>query len=221
MRKKGVTLTELIVVVGIIALLAAISQPAISILEKSLGVENNPVHLISSLLGSARAIAVKEQRYAGIHFERTDSEKQYCIMIIAEPAIPYPPLDIDSEQKYIPFTAIDGYQPVSLGKKNTITSVIDANDLNVDIIYSPSGRLVRKFVMLCSNPAKMELETGKSYYEQLDKSHDDIFNINNKGLFKIRLGKMSEGAISLCNELKVDVFYINTYTGKLIKVEGK
>lgn len=203
MRNKGITLTELIVVVGIIVLLGVISLPAISMLEKSIGAENNPTYLISSLLGSVRIIAVKEQRYAGIHFERTANGTQYCVMIISEPAIPYPPLVIDPEQNNIPFTAIDGYQPISLGEKVIIASGTDVNDLNFDIVYSPSGRLVRKFVMLCSNPAKM---------------NDDIFH-NTSSLFKTRLGKMSDRAIAFRYKSKTDVFYINTYTGKLIKVE--
>lgn len=200
-ESKGITLMELAVVVGIIALLTAISLPAISMLKKSLGVERTPVRVLSSLLGSARARAVKEQRYAGAHFERTPGGKQYCIMIISEPAIPYSLPAIDPEQDDIPFVAVDGVQPVSLGKETVIASGADVNDLSVDIIYSPSGRLVRKSVMLCSNPAK---------------TNDDIFH-NTSGLFKTRIqGKMSDRAVSFCEESGVRVFYINTYTGEII-----
>ena len=86
--KTGFTLTELLTVIAIIVLLVAIGMPAaretLESFESSVGVR----HLISSALGSARAIAASQQKYAGLRFQQDLDGNQYMIFIVNDPASP-------------------------------------------------------------------------------------------------------------------------------------
>ena len=78
----------MIVVVGGISLLVFFAMPAVRMLSRSFESESGTRSMIQSALSSARAIAAKEQRYAGIRFQvRQDPNtpfegRQYMIFII-------------------------------------------------------------------------------------------------------------------------------------------
>ncbi|MHC4169537.1 MAG: pilus assembly FimT family protein, partial [Planctomycetota bacterium] len=69
-RQSGLTLPEMTVVVTIIALLTAIGLPAVRALLNSYQNRSGAHSMISAALASARAIAAKEQHYAGIRFQQ-------------------------------------------------------------------------------------------------------------------------------------------------------
>ena len=89
-RQAGVTLVEMTVVVAIAALMVGLTIPVANMLLNSFESESGAKSIISSAMASARAIAAKEQRYAGIRFQkRYDpnnpdplNESQYIIFII-------------------------------------------------------------------------------------------------------------------------------------------
>ena len=87
--KNAFSLVEILVVMGIIAVLVTIAVPAVRIVMascQSTGAE----YMISSALSTARSIAAKEHRYAGIRFQMAyDANKpfildrpQYMIFIV-------------------------------------------------------------------------------------------------------------------------------------------
>ena len=89
--KNGFTLTEMVVSVGVIALLVAVGVPAVNALLESFEAAEGTRSMINSAFVSAKAIAAKYQRYAGVRFQKAYSpagpEKapQYMIFIIQDP----------------------------------------------------------------------------------------------------------------------------------------
>ena len=104
-KKYGFSLTEMVVVIAIIALLTMLGLPAIHSLQKSFESGNDIKSLIDAALSSARAIAAREQRYAGIRFELDFHNNQYMIFIIHDP---------EKTGLSNGFCAIDGQKPIKL-----------------------------------------------------------------------------------------------------------
>ncbi|MGA2070809.1 MAG: hypothetical protein ABSG97_05620 [Sedimentisphaerales bacterium] len=108
------TLVEMTVVVGIAALMVGLTIPLANMLLNSFESESGAKSIISSAMASARAIAAKEQRYAGIRFQkRYDpnnpdplNESQYIIFIVQDPNMP--------GTWGFGFHAVAGIQPVKL-----------------------------------------------------------------------------------------------------------
>jgi prepilin-type N-terminal cleavage/methylation domain-containing protein len=70
-RKAGFTLIELVVVIGLIALIAAAALPTIMGLLKA-GYDSQAYNLFTAMMTSARAEAVTENNYAALHVQRSD-----------------------------------------------------------------------------------------------------------------------------------------------------
>jgi hypothetical protein len=115
-RQLGVTLTETTIVVAIAALMLGLTIPAANMLLNSFESESGAKSIISSALASARAIAAKEQRYAGIRFQkRYDPNNpapfncsQYIIFIVNEKDRNL------SGNLANGFRAVEGIQPIKL-----------------------------------------------------------------------------------------------------------
>jgi len=188
-NRRGVTLTEMAVVMGIVALLVGLTIPAVNMLFNSFESESGAKSMISAALASARAIAAKEQRYAGIRFQkRYDPNNpnlinapQYIIFIIQDPAI-----------MAYGFKAVDGIQPVKLPDSIGVMDLLyDPNDLllpgdgqvnsnpeienaivfsdttTFSIIFSPSGKLVIH---------EVRTRNRNGFTVNGPDSYDDIFN---------------------------------------------
>ena len=69
-KQSAVTLTEMTVVIASVALLVGLGLPAIRAFHDSFESRSGARSMISAALASARAIAAKEQRYAGIRFQK-------------------------------------------------------------------------------------------------------------------------------------------------------
>ena len=80
--KTGFTLTEMVVVLATMSLLVAFGLPVIRMIRESLESKTGGKSMISAAMSSARAIAAKEQHYAGIRFQRDSNGRQYMIFII-------------------------------------------------------------------------------------------------------------------------------------------
>ena len=114
-KRKGVTLIEMTVVVAIAALMVGLTIPAANMLLNSFESESGAKSIISAAMASARAIAAKEQRYAGIRFQkRYDPNNpdplncsQYMIFIVKTAGQQSNSLDYG-------FRAVDGIQPIKL-----------------------------------------------------------------------------------------------------------
>jgi len=80
--KTGFSLTEMVVVLATISLLVAFGLPVMRMIRESFESKTGGKSMISAALSSARAIAAKEQHYAGIRFQRDSDGTQYMIFII-------------------------------------------------------------------------------------------------------------------------------------------
>ncbi|MGD1041826.1 MAG: prepilin-type N-terminal cleavage/methylation domain-containing protein [Sedimentisphaerales bacterium] len=115
-KQLGLTLVEMTVVIAIAALMVGLTIPAANMLLNSFESESGAKSIISSALASARAIAAKEQRYAGIRFQkRYDPNNpdplncsQYIIFIVNEKDRNL------SGNLANGFRAVEGIQPIKL-----------------------------------------------------------------------------------------------------------
>jgi len=104
-------LPEMTVVVAIIALLTAIGLPAIRALVNSFQTQSGAENLISAALANARAIAAKEQHYAGIRFQQDSTGNQYIVFIVH---------DYEKTGLSPGFRAIEGVKPIKLPENSRI-----------------------------------------------------------------------------------------------------
>ncbi|MDD5327648.1 MAG: hypothetical protein PHY02_07535 [Phycisphaerae bacterium] len=195
--KPGLSLMEEIVVIAIIALLVVFGLPAARSLYKSVEAESGGKAMISAAFSAARAIAAKEQRYAGVRFQyayyKDDPNNaplkasQYMIFIIYQPRKNLSSQQTDGDI----FTAVKGIKPIklpdsvgvmdlNLGSPNPDQIVDNDNRIDSDwelidttsfsIVFSPSGKLTVRTV---------QTRNRKGVYRPSDPVgswYDDIFN---------------------------------------------
>ena len=139
-KQSGLTLPELAVVIATIALLVGFGLPAIRALLNSFETQSGATTLISTSLASARAIAAKEQRYAGVRFQRDLSGKQYMIFIVQ---------DFDRTNLESGFRAVEGVKPIKLPDN---VGVMDLYRVQRD--YNPNNHqtdLIGEMLILSDN----------------------------------------------------------------------
>jgi len=196
----GLTLPEMTVVVAIMALLAAIGLPAIRALVNSFETQSGARTMISAALSGARAIAAKEQHYAGVRFQRNSTGNQYMIYIIH---------DIEKTDLSPGFRAIEGVKPIKLPETTLamdmrirsnradasdaldeslkVAHLNDSNPLNIgfdgknvsvtdtstfSIIFSPAGKLVSRQVRVRNKDGIYRPNNSAA----ATTSTDDLFN---------------------------------------------
>lgn len=185
-RHSGISLTEMTVVVAAVAMLTALSLPAVRSFFYSMATASNTKALISASLASARAIAAREQKYAGIRFQKAYYagdifDAPQCMIFIV--------YDYDKTTLANGFRAVEGIQLIKLSDSVGVTDLyangvsITANS-NIDepnevrdtttfsIIFSPSGRLVTHDVRVRNRNGIYRPDNG----DPLKVSMDDVFN---------------------------------------------
>ena len=182
-RQSGLTLVEMTTVIAIVALLTAFAIPVMRTFFDSLGSAGNVKGMISAALASARAIAAKEQKYAGVRFQRDLEGHQYMVFILNDP---------EATGLAWGFCVVEGIQPVKLPDNigvmdlnlGSIVQIIDDDSINdnweltdttaFSIIFSPSGNLVIHDVRVRNRDGKIEST------QTANNSMDDIFNTQSK-----------------------------------------
>jgi hypothetical protein len=178
-KQSGRTLAEMAVVIAVIVLLGSFGLPAVHKFLDSFESGTGARPVISAALASARAIAAKEQRYAGIRFQKAYhpdgplKASQYMVFIVH---------DFDKTGLVSGFRAVEGLEPIKLPDS---VGVIDLSLIGVDvdidepfelnnatafsIIFSPSGKLV-------IHDVRVRNRDGNYQPLNLNDSMDDIFN---------------------------------------------
>jgi type II secretory pathway pseudopilin PulG len=193
-KQSGLTLPEIAVVIATIALLAGFALPAVRALLNSFKTQSGAKTLISTALASARAIAAKEQRYAGIRFQQDSAGNQYMVFIIHEEPSKMGNLTIG-------FRAVEGVKPIELPEKvavmdlrynpdlfnppadSFIDSDVEIDNANVfrdttsfSIIFSPSGKLVIHDVRVRNRDGIFQPNNDPTLNDPSKVSMDEVFN---------------------------------------------
>lgn len=105
LRQPGLTMTEMVLVVATIALLLSLGLPAIRTFIHTFESGTSTRSMISAALSGARAIAAREQRYAGIRFQQDSTGRQYMIFIVH---------DFEKTGLNPGFRAVEGLKPIKL-----------------------------------------------------------------------------------------------------------
>ncbi|MDY0355670.1 MAG: hypothetical protein RBR19_07310 [Sedimentisphaerales bacterium] len=191
-KKDGLTLVEMTLVIATIALLVGFGLPAVKALVHSFESTSGTRSMIGAALSAARAMAVKNQRYTGVRFQKLCRSRdpsdpliglldapQYMIFIVHEE-----PKDMGGLA--IGFRAVEGLEPVKLSESIgvlDISQISSDSDIDEDhelndasafsIIFSPSGKLVVRDVRVRNRDGYV-LPSNESGSSKV--SLDQIFN---------------------------------------------
>jgi prepilin-type N-terminal cleavage/methylation domain-containing protein len=173
--KHGLTLTEMVVVVSIVAVFTVLGLPAIRAFVRSVESGSSARAMISAALSSGRAIAAREQHYAGVRFQNKYQQDgkgcQYMIFIVH---------DFDKTGLANGFRAVEGIEPIKLPDSVGVMEVVNGDG---DIDDNPSGEVMDKttFSIIFSPSGKLvihEVQTrNKDGEATAITSKDDIFNV--------------------------------------------
>ena len=178
---------------AVMMILAAATIPAAKQLMKSFETSTGVRRLISAALCNGRALAAKEQCYAGVRFQQDLKGNQYMIFIIHDPLDPASTADGIGTDLAYGFRAVEAKKPIKLpanigvmdlrvkgnyllvdpsptdqdivadGNIDDAAEVMDATTFS--IVFSPTGKLVVHDVRVRNRTGRID-----------DTSSDDIFN---------------------------------------------
>lgn len=172
--KTGFTLVELLTVVSVILLLAVVGLPAARQVLDSFESSGSIRYLVSAALANARAIAAREQAYAGLRFQQDLDGNQYMIFIVNDtPA--------NMGELANGFRRVVGHKPMKLPEN---VGVLDyaSQDEDIDeeweltdattfsIVFSPAGKLVVHDVRVRNKDGYVDSTVNE------DTSNDQVFN---------------------------------------------
>ncbi|MHC4623375.1 MAG: pilus assembly FimT family protein, partial [Planctomycetota bacterium] len=121
-RKPGLSLTEMLVVTACVAVLVGFGVPAVRGVLESFESAGSTQGMISSALASARAMALKEQRYVGVRFQHAyEADRpdvvdwpQYLVFIVH---------DFERTSLAPGFRAVEGLKPIKLPNSVGVTDL--------------------------------------------------------------------------------------------------
>lgn len=188
------TLTELLVVVAVMTILLGISVPVAQRLMSSFESSTGVRHLINAALSNARAIAVRQQAYAGVRFQQDKDGHTYMIFIIHDPS--YDPTKAPEPLGTglaNGFRAVTGRKPMQLPEDVGVLAnvFLDSNtnaqnDALVDtaaeltnastfsVVFTPQGKLVMHEVQVRNKDGRTDSTSTPTV------SNDTIFNVLTK-----------------------------------------
>ena len=200
-NKGGLTLVEMTLVIATIALLVGFGLPALRSLVHSFESQSGTRSMISAALSSARAMAVRNQRYTGVRFQklcRSRDPQNPLIGVVDAPQ--YMIFIVHEEPKNmgglaIGFKAVEGLEPVKL--PDTV-GVLDLSQLTADsdidedrelndasafsIVFSPSGKLVVREVRVRNRDGySLPSNASGSSKVSLDQVFNSAVNITEYG----------------------------------------
>ena len=144
------------VVIAVMALLAALGLPAIRALLNSFQTQSGAHNMISAALACARAMAAKEQHYAGIRFQQNSDGNQYMLFIVH---------DFEKTGLSPGFRAIEGVKPIKLPESTLVMDlrVRTNHGLNLTAAADPLDEPIAIGHLDDTNPANLRAD-GENIY---------------------------------------------------------
>jgi len=231
---------EMAVVIATIVLLVGIGVPAVRALFKSFETEAGAKGVINAALSTARTIALKNQKYAGIRFQKAYQSENplkavhYLTFIIQDPNLDAESDGFEYKAAY-GFRAVEGIAPIKLpGTVGVMEAVGVPKDIDEDpeevlekttfsIVFSPTGKLVIHLVQVLRKNAidRIFNEDAKNpmfiddYYSSDPSFHRETSHNNFIIYDRIQFGKLSPAA--RFDYLQgMEHVYINAYIGTII-----
>jgi prepilin-type N-terminal cleavage/methylation domain-containing protein len=210
---QGFTLTEMLVSMAIMTILMAVAIPAAKKLSESMEQSAGVKNVIEAALANARAVAVREQKYAGIRFQQYNG-RQYLMFIINDPAV---------TGLANGFRIVDGRKPVALSENTAIISEKYTNDTDLQdaaklteatsasILFTPAGKLTTHPVRF-----KGQMQFGKASFMWDDGG--DYPSVISFLIYDLKVFENVSGTNRWSKYLSgVNSEHISPYTGELIK----
>lgn len=114
-RQCGFTLTEMALVVATIALLLGLGLPAVRMLIHSFESDTGARGMVNAALSNARAIAARDQRYAGVRFQWDSEGNQYMIFVVH---------DFEKTGLSPGFRVVKGMKPIKLPENSGVMDLM-------------------------------------------------------------------------------------------------
>ncbi len=202
-KQYGFTLTEMTLVVATIALLLGLGLPAVRMLIRSFESDSGTRSMINAALSNARAVAARDQRYAGVRFQQDSDGRQYMIFIVH---------DFEKTGLNPGFRAVEGSKPIKLPENSRVMDLIvrtnhgtssasAASPLDepltqaylddtyylrdtsaFSIVFSPNGKLVTRTVRVRNRDGIYQPDNGTSDRVSADSVFNSPTNITNLGV---------------------------------------
>jgi prepilin-type N-terminal cleavage/methylation domain-containing protein len=242
-KKSGFSLTELLVAMSIIGILAGIGLPAVKQVVKAFESSDRVRDAVGAAMSNARARALARGKYTGVRFQRNADGDQYMVFIEHDdtgsaPADGFRPV-IGRNPIRLPRSGLvmdmnirtdilnasnPAYLPLTTDAQiDTPQEIVDASTLC--IIFSPAGKLVMHDVRIWEGAGDVfnidtEVDLGNAILYIDSYPADGLGEEVSRNHFvivdksKLNAAPVAERYTSYFQHLKP--VYVNPYTGELI-----
>ena len=181
--KNGFSLSELMVVIAVMAMLIGIGVPATKAMLDSFNSSAGLRSMVAAAMSNARATAIQKGKYAGIRFQTAADGNQYMVFIVHDDmatglangfrtVIGQKPMKLPGEGRVMDLKL---RQDTTAPEIPTAVDIVDDTGIDSDIelydtttfcvIFSPAGKLVTHEVRIRNRHGRID-----------DSSTDEIFN---------------------------------------------